>query len=43
LVKDGKVVWMRNKCKVPEDWTLDKEKYNKLNGELGIKEEVISE
>jgi hypothetical protein len=43
LVKDDKVVWMRNKCYVPEDWILDKEKYNRLNEELGIKEEVISE
>jgi hypothetical protein len=47
LVKDGKVVWMRNKCYVPEDWELDKDKYNELNKELGIKEdekiEVVNE
>jgi hypothetical protein len=47
LVKDGKVVWMKNKCKVPEDWVLDKDKYNKLNKELGIEEdekiEVVNE
>ena len=34
---------MKNKCKVPEDWIPDKEKYNKLNKELGIEEEVVNE
>lgn len=40
VVYNNRIVWMRNRCHVPKDWTLDKEKYLKLNKELGIKDDT---
>ena len=38
VVKNNRIIWMRNHCHVPQDWVVDKEKYLKLNKELGIKD-----
>lgn len=38
LVDNNKIVWMRNRCSIPQDWTLDKQRYVELSKELGIGE-----
>ncbi|AKO91978.1 hypothetical protein BEH_07620 [Priestia filamentosa] len=37
LVKNNRIVWMRNKSYFPLGWKKDHERYEQLNEELGIK------
>lgn len=39
VVKNNRIVWMRNRCHVPKGWKLDKKEYIRLNKELGIKDD----
>ncbi|MGZ9868170.1 hypothetical protein ACU3L3_07085 [Priestia endophytica] len=36
IVKDSRIVWMRNRSSRPFGWKKDKEKYRQLNEELNI-------
>lgn len=43
VVRDNKIIWMKNKCRNPEGWILDKEKYDELNKTLGIKNNYLED